>query len=67
MSRLEEKIAEVQHLEQKGYNYDQIQCAALMVIADELYEMNAMNANAEEPEELTGLDKPSLSKADADD
>lgn len=36
MSPLENKIAEVQHLEQKGYNYQQIQCAALMLIAERL-------------------------------
>jgi len=36
MSQLEDMLSEQKHLNNKGHSVDQIQCAALMVIANEL-------------------------------
>ncbi len=45
MSPLEEALQGQKHLINKGYSVEEIQCAATMLIADELREINAVMQN----------------------
>ena len=71
---LREHLEDNKKLKNAGATNEDIQTAALTLIAEELGEIKAIAENTINEllnegrlEELTGTDKPSLSKADGDD
>lgn len=63
---LKEHLDANHKMKNSGLSNEDIQTAALTLIAERLVILTTPIIT-HEPEELTGTDKPSLSKADADD